>query len=164
MCPRRRQKARTLSFWNPLPGFATVRRNRQLGNIQLTHRFYEAARRGRLPAVSWVIPGWDVSEHPRARVSDGQAYVTSLINAVMRGPQWKETAIFLSWDDWGGFYDHLAAATARAPRAPRPRAGLRPRRHAAPRAGGLSADREYPTPRGPVRFRALPARSFTPRS
>ena len=41
-------------------------------------------------------------------MSDGQAYVTSLINAVMKGPEWKETAIFLSWDDWGGFYDHHA--------------------------------------------------------
>jgi phospholipase C len=108
VCPRRRQKARTLSFWNPLPGFATVRRNRQIRNIQETRRFYAAAHQGHLPAVSWVIPGWDVSEHPRARVSDGQAYVTSLINALMKGPQWKQTAIFLSWDDWGGFYDHLA--------------------------------------------------------
>jgi phospholipase C len=58
-----------------------------------------------------VIPSWDLSEHPRARVSDGQAYVTSLINAVMRGPQWDQTAIFLSWDDWGGFYDHVNPPT-----------------------------------------------------
>src|SRR5690349_8472032 len=43
VCPRRRQKARTLSFWNPLPGFATVRRNRQIRNIQETRRFYAAA-------------------------------------------------------------------------------------------------------------------------
>ena len=41
-------------------------------------------------------------------ISRGQAYVTSLINAVMQGPDWESTAIFLSWDDWGGFYDHLA--------------------------------------------------------
>ncbi len=42
-----------------------------------------------------------------AKISDGQAYVTSLINAVMQGPDWNSTAIFLSWDDWGGFYDHV---------------------------------------------------------
>jgi phospholipase C len=108
LCPHRRQHPRTLGLWNPLPGFATVRRNRQLDNVQSIRRFYRAARRGRLPAVAWVIPSWDVSEHPRARLSDGQAYVTSLVNAVMRGPDWWHTAIFVSWDDWGGFYDHVA--------------------------------------------------------
>jgi phospholipase C len=40
-------------------------------------------------------------------VSYGQSYVTSLINAVMRGPDWSSSAIFLAWDDWGGFYDHV---------------------------------------------------------
>jgi phospholipase C len=40
-------------------------------------------------------------------VAEGQAYVTSLVNAVMQGPDWSSTAIFLSWDDWGGFYDHV---------------------------------------------------------
>jgi phospholipase C len=48
-----------------------------------------------------------VSEHPPALVSAGQTYVTGLINAVMRSPDWNSTAIFLSWDDWGGFYDHV---------------------------------------------------------
>src|SRR5262249_40863832 len=37
----------------------------------------------------------------------GQGYVTTLINAVMEGPAWASTAIFLTWDDWGGFYDHV---------------------------------------------------------
>jgi phospholipase C len=40
-------------------------------------------------------------------VSYGQSYVTSLINAVMRSPDWDSSAIFLAWDDWGGFYDHV---------------------------------------------------------
>jgi phospholipase C len=54
-----------------------------------------------------VTPNDKVSEHPPSRVSAGQAYVTGLINAIMRGPDWKSTAIFLAWDDWGGFYDHV---------------------------------------------------------
>jgi phospholipase C len=58
--------------------------------------------------VSWVVPSGAVSEHPPATVSAGQSYVTSLVNAVMLSPDWKSTAIFLSWDDWGGFYDHVA--------------------------------------------------------
>ena len=49
-----------------------------------------------------------MSEHPPATTSAGQSYVTSLINAVMRSPDWSSTAIFLAWDDWGGFYDHVA--------------------------------------------------------
>ena len=49
-----------------------------------------------------------MSEHPPALVTRGQAYVTSLVNAVMRSKDWSSTAIFLSWDDWGGFYDHVA--------------------------------------------------------
>ena len=48
-----------------------------------------------------------VSEHPPALVSAGQTYVTGLINAIMQSPDWDSTAIFLSWDDWGGFYDHV---------------------------------------------------------
>jgi phospholipase C len=60
-----------------------------------------------LPAVSWVTPSQASSEHPPASVHQGQAYVTALINAAMKSPDWKSTAIFLSWDDWGGFYDSV---------------------------------------------------------
>ena len=52
-------------------------------------------------------PERQVQRAPPALVSDGQFWVTSLINTVMRGPDWKSTAIFVSWDDWGGFYDHV---------------------------------------------------------
>ena len=54
-----------------------------------------------------MVPSGEVSEHPDAPVSFGQSYVTSLVNAVMRSPDWKSSAIFLSWDDWGGFYDNV---------------------------------------------------------
>ena len=107
-CVEKPQRAGTPQIWNPLPWFVTVREDGQLGNIQTVSHFYDAARTGTLPAVSWVIPNGKASEHPPALVSDGQAYVTGLINAVMQGPDWNSTAIFLSWDDWGGFYDHVA--------------------------------------------------------
>jgi Phosphoesterase family len=67
----------------------------------------EAAKRGNLPAVSWVIPDFRHSEHPGSLLSHGQAWVTRLISDVMSGPDWDSTAIFLTWDDWGGFYDHV---------------------------------------------------------
>jgi phospholipase C len=105
------QDASTPGIWNPLPYFDTVRDDDQERNIQSVSRFYRAAATGTLPSVSWVVPSGDVSEHPPAPISYGQSYVTSLINAVMRGPDWDSTAIFLAWDDWGGFYDHVAPPT-----------------------------------------------------
>jgi phospholipase C len=106
-CPAVAQNAKTPGIWNPLPYFDTVRQDGQLGNITPLQNFYRAARAGTLPAVSWITPAQAVSEHPPALVSRGQAYVTSLVNAVMRSKDWSTTAIFLSWDDWGGFYDHV---------------------------------------------------------
>jgi phospholipase C len=101
------QGSRTPGIWNPLPYFDTVQQDGQLGNIESLSSFYTAARAGTLPAVSWVVPNARVSEHPPGLVTAGQTYVTGLINAIMRSPDWKSTAIFVSWDDWGGFYDHV---------------------------------------------------------
>jgi phospholipase C len=107
-CNLPRQSAHTPGIWNPLPYFDTVKQDGQLDNIQDTKAFYAAAKAGTLPQVSWVIPNQWESEHPPALVSVGQSYVTSLINAIMESPDWDSTAIFLSWDDWGGFYDNVA--------------------------------------------------------
>src|SRR5664280_893988 len=71
------QNANTPGIWNPLPYFDTVKADGQLGNIQSVDHFYAAARSGRLPAVSWVVPSGEVSEHPDAPISYGQSYVTS---------------------------------------------------------------------------------------
>ncbi len=98
-------------IWNPLPEFTTVNQDSQTGNVQNVSNFYTQARRGTLPAVSWVVPNQADSEHAPGRVSAGQAYVTGLINTIMKGPDWDSTAIFLSWDDWGGFYDHVNPPT-----------------------------------------------------
>jgi len=107
-CAPVKQNARTPGIWNPLPQFDTVRNDHQLRNIQPLHRFYTAAQNGKLSAVSWIVPSEAVSEHPASRISAGVAYVTGLVNAVMQSPDWSSTAIFLAWDDWGGFYDHVA--------------------------------------------------------
>ncbi len=106
-CPSVPQSAQTPGIWNPLPSFTDVSQDGELGNIQSLSNFYGAAANGTLPAVSWIAPNAKVSEHPPGLVSDGQRYVTGLINAIMRGPDWRSTAIFVSWDDWGGFYDHV---------------------------------------------------------
>jgi phospholipase C len=105
------QDAKTPGIWNPLPYFDTVKSDGELGNVQTMENFILQAQNGTLPAVSWLAPSGDVSEHPPSLVSAGQTYVTHLINAVMQGPDWKDCAIFLAWDDWGGFYDHLVPVT-----------------------------------------------------
>jgi phospholipase C len=94
-------------IWNVLPGFVDVHQDHQDDNIQDLANFYAAAKAGTLPAVSWIVPQPADSEHPPALVSRGQSYVTGLINAVMRSRDWESSAIFLTWDDWGGFYDHI---------------------------------------------------------
>jgi len=102
------QTAKTPGIWNPLPYFTDVQQDDQLGNIQSLANFFSAAKDGSLPEVSWITPNGTVSEHPPGLISAGQTYVTGLINAIMRSPDWSSTAIFLAWDDWGGFYDHVA--------------------------------------------------------
>lgn len=100
------EKFCTPEIWNPLPYFDTVKNDKQLSLDQPLDNFYKQAHDGTLPSVSWIAPAFDVSEHPPALVSKGQSWVTGLINAVMQGPDWQDCAIFLAWDDWGGFYDH----------------------------------------------------------
>jgi len=61
----------------------------------------------RLPAVSWVIPGGNESDHPGGP-SLGPSWVASIVNATSNSPYWRNTVIFITWDDWGGWYDHVA--------------------------------------------------------
>jgi phospholipase C len=98
----------TYTFWNPLPAFPAVKNDpTQFSRLTDATQFYTDAQNGTLPQVSWVIPNSDVSEHPPGSVARGMNYVTGLVNAVMNSPEWNTTAIFVAWDDWGGFYDHV---------------------------------------------------------
>jgi phospholipase C len=106
-CPTVQAGPYTADIWNPLPDFTTVQQDGQLGNIQGLDQYYAAAHSGTLPAVSWIIPNGANSEHPTALVSAGQKYVQGVVNAAMQSSDWSSTAIFLTWDDWGGFYDHV---------------------------------------------------------
>jgi phospholipase C len=109
-CEKVEQNVTQPGIWNPLPDFTDVREDGQLGNIQAVPAFFNAVHEESacgLPNVSWMVPNQKISEHPPAKISEGQAYVTTVVNAVMRSPCWDSTAIFLSWDDFGGFYDHV---------------------------------------------------------
>jgi phospholipase C len=107
-CNLKPQTARTPGIWNPLPAFADVKQDGELSNVKDTTFFFSDLRDGKLPNVVWLAAGNRYSEHPPGLVSAGQAYVTGIVNAVMRSKYWDSTAIFVSWDDWGGFYDHVA--------------------------------------------------------
>jgi phospholipase C len=62
----------------------------------------------RLPPVTWITPRFALSDHPDYNMCYGENWTTSVIDAVMKSPMWHDTAIFLTWDDYGGFYDHVA--------------------------------------------------------
>jgi phospholipase C len=63
----------------------------------------------KLPQVSWVIPTGINSDHPGSTsANDGPSWVASIVNAIGNSPYWADTAIFITWDDWGGWYDHVA--------------------------------------------------------
>jgi phospholipase C len=94
-------------IWNVLPGFSDVHEDNQVADIEDLSRFYAEAKAGTLPSICWISPNGEDSEHPPAKVSVGQSYVTKIVDAAMQGPDWKSTAIFITWDDWGGFYDHV---------------------------------------------------------
>jgi phospholipase C len=63
---------------------------------------------GNLPAVSWVIPTAQASDHPQKNTGLGPSWVASVVNAIGNSSYWGNTAIFVTWDDWGGWYDHVA--------------------------------------------------------
>ena len=99
-------------IWNVLPGFTDVHQDKQLDNIEDLSQFFVAAKEGKLPSVAWFSPDGYDSDHAPAKVSVAQSYVTKIVNAAMKSPEWKSTAIFITWDDWGGFYDHVVPPRA----------------------------------------------------
>jgi phospholipase C len=62
---------------------------------------------GALPSVTWVTPRFQLSDHPPFSTKHAHNWVTDIVNAIMRGPLWDDIAIFITWDEWGGLYDHV---------------------------------------------------------
>jgi phospholipase C len=110
-CDPQIQSATAESAWNPLPGFTTFAANASNDPTYANHviginQFYADIAANNLPAVAWIVPNLNISEHPGYNIVDGMNYVTSLVNAIMQSPYYNDTVIFVGWDDWGGFYDH----------------------------------------------------------
>jgi phospholipase C len=93
--------------WNPLPGFEDVRADGQLQNVQDGDRYLSKAAAGTLPTVSWVIPPFLKSDHPSNSVALAQTWTKKQVDAALNGPDGSSTLILVTWDEWGGFYDHV---------------------------------------------------------
>jgi phospholipase C len=96
------------NYWNPLAARAESYTQWYVNHFAARSAFFNDTAAGQLPDVSWVIPDPSFSDHPPANLTVGESYVASIVNAIAASPAWRSTAIFVTWDDYGGFYDHVA--------------------------------------------------------
>ncbi|MGI8968652.1 MAG: phospholipase C [Chloroflexota bacterium] len=95
--------------WSALDAIRHIRYSHQWGEDVRPHSaFFKDVAHGRLPAVSWVTPDGLHSEHPPYSICLGENWTVRRINAIMHSRYWRDTAIVLTWDDFGGIYDHVA--------------------------------------------------------
>ncbi|MGA8534188.1 MAG: alkaline phosphatase family protein [Candidatus Tumulicola sp.] len=96
-------------LWHPFDAIRHIRYGRDYANVVTpSSRILSDIARGRLAHVSWVTPSGDDSDHAGSHGSGGPAWVASIVNAMGHSAYWKDCAIFVLWDDWGGWYDHVA--------------------------------------------------------
>jgi phospholipase C len=99
--------------WSTFDAIRPVRFSAQWRtNVVPTADFLGDVTNGHLPALSWLVGDFYQSEHPNASECQGQDWTVEEINALMSSPYWKSTAIILTWDDYGGFYDHVGPPSA----------------------------------------------------
>ena len=93
-------------------GYAFKQYIKELADSPSNHEsdlFAQHAAAGRLPTVSWVYADDKTSrsEHPRQNVTEGMQWTVNQIQPIVDGGLWDRTAIFVTWDDWGGWFDHV---------------------------------------------------------
>lgn len=95
--------------WNALDAIKSIRYSKSYRNVVWpSHRFLSDIARGKLAQVTYITPTADTSDHPAHNDGSGPAWVASIVNAVGESRYWDSSAIFVVWDDWGGWYDHVA--------------------------------------------------------
>ncbi|HMA34072.1 MAG TPA: alkaline phosphatase family protein [Chloroflexia bacterium] len=95
-------------IWSSFNAIAHIRNGPDWNNVVPTEQFLTDAAAGTLPTVSWIVTPARVSEHAPASVCVGENWTVQMLNALMQGSDWGSSAVFLTWDDFGGFYDHVA--------------------------------------------------------
>jgi len=94
-------------IWAPVLGYKRFVDNPRLSrHIVDLDEYYRDVAEGTLPAVSYIVPSGD-SEHPPGRVQAGERLVQALVAQLMRSSSWDSSAFFWTYDDWGGWYDHV---------------------------------------------------------
>jgi phospholipase C len=95
-------------IWVPVLNFARYLDDPEfMKHVVPLSQYYKDLEAGHLPEVSYIAPSGP-SEHPPSNLASGQAFVRSLINALMRSKEvWPSSAFLLAYDDWGGWYDHV---------------------------------------------------------
>jgi phospholipase C len=98
------------NIWNAYQAISHIRYGKDWDRNVITpqSKFLGVVSSGKLPVVSWVTPTCENSDHAGCGSNTGPAWVTSLVNAVGESKYWKSTAIFIMWDEYGGWYDHVA--------------------------------------------------------
>jgi phospholipase C len=94
-------------IWSTFNAIKHIRYGPDWKFVVPTEQFMTDAASGNLPTVSWVVTPAQYSEHPPASVCVGENWTVRMLNSLMQGPNWSSTAVFLTWDDFGGFYDHV---------------------------------------------------------
>jgi phospholipase C len=96
-------------IWSAYDAMHTFRSDRRLWRRHVfpVDNVIDDIHAGRLPPVTWITPRFEVSDHPGYSICHGENWTTAVVNAVMRSRMWPDTAIFITWDDYGGFYDHV---------------------------------------------------------
>jgi phospholipase C len=96
-------------LWSAYDAVRHIREDEEIwqNHIFPVDDFVRQAKDGLLPPVTWVTPRFELSEHPEYSFCHGENWTTEIVNAVMESPHWEDTAIFITWDDYGGFYDHV---------------------------------------------------------
>ncbi len=80
-------------------------------DIHDSSQFVRDVQNGTMANVSWVIPSGSGTDHPPSPTLEAQNFLTQQVNAIMKSSYWSSTAIFVTWDDWGGLYDHVVPPT-----------------------------------------------------
>jgi phospholipase C len=94
------------TFFNPFAGKAEDYYNNFSTHFVPRNNFFGNAKNGTLPNISWIIPG-KYDDHPPGNLTRGESFIASVVDAVESSPDWNTTALFISWDDYGGYYDNV---------------------------------------------------------
>lgn len=99
-------------IWSVLDSIKHIRYGNQwTTNVLPVENFQQDVQNGQLADVTWITPMGGYSDHPPNDVCQGEGWAVQVMNAIMQSQFWNSTTVFITWDDWGGYYDHVSPPT-----------------------------------------------------